>query len=67
MENSKIPTAEQFCNEYLGFEEYGTDVPYFMIEFARMHVKAALEEADGEVPLYCSEGVLNCYPPERIK
>lgn len=38
-----------------------------MLEFGRMHVKAALEEADGEVPLYCSEGVLNCYPPERIK
>jgi hypothetical protein len=41
----KIPTAEEFCNNYLGFEQYGTDVPYFMIEFAKLHVEAALKEA----------------------
>ena len=40
-----VPTAEAFCNEKLGFEEYGTDIPYFMIEFAKLHVKAALEAA----------------------
>ena len=38
-------TAEEFCNDYLGFEEYGTDVPYFMIEFAKLHVERALKQA----------------------
>lgn len=42
---NKIPTAEEFCNERLGFEEYGTDVPYFMIQFAKFHVKTALKKA----------------------
>lgn len=43
--SSKIPKAENFCNERLGFEEYRTDVPYFMIEFARLHVQKALKQA----------------------
>jgi hypothetical protein len=62
MENKKLPTAKEFLRENAPCSIEG-----FMIEFARMHVKAALEEADGEVPLPYSEGVLNCYPPERIK
>lgn len=59
---NKLPTAKEFLKENAPCSIEG-----FMIEFARMHVKAALEEADGEVPLPYSEGVLNCYPPERIK
>ena len=43
------------------------NIEEFMIEFAQMHVKAALEAADKEVPLHCSEGVLNCYPESNIK
>jgi hypothetical protein len=62
MENKKLPTAKEFLRDNAPCSTEG-----FMIEFARMHVKAALEEADGEVPLYCSEGVLNCYPPTNIK
>lgn len=62
MENKKLPTAKEFVKDNAPCSIEG-----FMIEFARMHVKAALEEADAEVPLPYSEGVLNCYPPEKIK
>ena len=64
MENSKLPTAEEFINDIKNIS-YSEEEK--MIRFAQMHVKAALEEADGEVPLPYSHGVLNCYPPERIK
>jgi hypothetical protein len=75
---SKIPTAEEFCNERLGFEQYGTDVPYFMIEFAKLHVEAALKEALESIPCLGSSSdiatyeevenaVLNAYPLENIK
>ena len=70
----KIPTAEEFCNEYLGFEQYGTDVPYFMIEFAKLHVEAALEEAANEYYPRTKENFelvadrfLNAYPLTNIK
>lgn len=33
---------------------------------ARLHVKEALDAADAEVPLHCSHGVLNAYPPQNI-
>lgn len=62
MENDKTPTAKEFYLEQdLGYIES------YMIEFAKMHVKAALEAADKEVPLHYSEGVLNCYPNSNIK
>ena len=77
MENKTIPTAEEFCNSHLGFEEYGTDVPYFMTEFAKLHVKAALKEAmykadtkelsSMEVNEHYREEILNSYPLENIK
>ena len=40
-----METAEEYCNSRLGFEQYPTDTPYFMIEFAKMHVEAALKAA----------------------
>jgi len=78
-----IPTAEEFCNERLGFEEYGTDTPYFMIEFAKLHVEAALKQASEkaisreDVAIF-AEGtyklqvidrlsILNAYPLTLIK
>jgi len=77
---NKIPTALEFCNESLGFEEYGTNVPYFMIEFAKLHVeralKAAAENANaynkpkfkGDVnPAVDLDSILNSYPLENIK
>jgi hypothetical protein len=62
MENDKTPTAAEFLDQ--GNFNNTTDM---MIEFAKLHVKAALEAADKEVPLHCSEGVLNCYPNSNIK
>ena len=57
-------TAAEFLNDI-------TNITYsqeeMMIVFAKLHVKAALEAADKEVPLHCSEGVLNCYPESNIK
>ena len=41
--NGKIPTAEEFANGMLGKEQYPTDTPDCMIEFARLHVKAAIQ------------------------
>lgn len=73
---NKIPTAEDFCNERLGFEEYGTDVPYFMIKFTKLHVEAALKKAEVKGSEFMSGGasyeeyqqaVLNSYPLENIK
>ena len=52
----KIPTAEEFCNEYLGFEQYGTDVPYFMVEFAKLHVEQALKEASEAATINKNKG-----------
>jgi hypothetical protein len=71
-----IPSAEQFLldividnNNSFDLNNYRitSDVTKAMIEFAKLHVKAALEAADKEVPLHCSEGVLNCYPESNIK
>lgn len=74
---SKIPTAEDFCNEKLGFEEYGTDVPYFMIEFAKLHVKAAIKACIEDAPSGSSTDTVSyedvavalkdCYPLTNIK
>ena len=58
-----MKTAAEFLNDI-------TNITYsqeeMMIVFAKLHVKAALEAADKEVPLHCSEGVLNCYPESNI-
>ena len=56
-------TAKEFLKEQCD----GTKWEKILIEFAKLHVQAALEAADKEVPLHCSEGVLNCYPESNIK
>ena len=59
-----MKTAAEFLNDI-------TNITYsqeeMMIVFAKLHVKAALQAADKEVPLHCSEGVLTCYPESNIK
>jgi hypothetical protein len=71
-----IPTAEEF------FEQGGT-YPELAIEFAKLHVQAALEEASQKAKItyeywgntgseYCDESVdkdsiLNSYPLTNIK
>ena len=40
----KIPTAEEFVNQY-DWENSTLDIPSVLIEFAKLHVQAALEAA----------------------
>jgi len=65
---SKIPTAEEILNKHL--------IPAnAMIEFAKLHVEAALhiasERADltdnGSFPYVDKVSILNSYPLEKIK
>lgn len=83
MEN-KIPTAEEFLNNYkfkvgehIGNSDFDTIAKY-AIEFAKLHVKAALKEALESIPCLGSssdiatyeeveDAVLNAYPLTLIK
>jgi hypothetical protein len=84
MEN-KIPTAEEFIQELQteqGEQEYTLlykiDVPKKMIEFAKLHVEAALSNVDRLASLKCNNGkgfrdfidedsILNAYSLTNIK
>ncbi len=79
MNTSIIPTAEDFLSSKVyitndaeeGESESVHDsistVSDVMIEFARLHVKLALETALENVPYGGSDqDILNCYPPELI-
>lgn len=85
MKNNKIPTAEEFLLQegaILGENDYFEDVQaYYLIHFAKLHVKAALEAAWDKAGLdskYDEEGnllwarvnrktILNAYPETLIK
>jgi hypothetical protein len=62
---SKIPTAEDFLiRENLPIDILsGDDINYAMIEFAKLHVEAALLAAEEEV----DGGLSYVYPLENIK
>lgn len=47
----KIPTAEEFVNQY-DWENSTLDIPSVLIEFAKLHVEAALEAASEKANLY---------------
>ena len=77
---SKIPTAEEICNkQFFGFKgELWVGVHKAMVEFAKLHVEAALEEAEKEtvkhIPktilelnMYNKNSILKSYPLENIK
>lgn len=77
---SKIPTAEEILTKYNGNDSWtnNEDAKDAMIEFAKLHVKAALKEALESIPCLGSstdiatydeveEAVLNAYPLDRIK
>ena len=75
---SKIPTAEEICNkQFFGFKgELWVGVHKAMVEFARLHVEAALKEANRKVIVtyYYDEGIrvnkdsiLNAYPLTNIR
>jgi len=55
----------EITKDRIGYVQ-SSDAYKAMIEFARLHVQAALDAADAEVPLPYSHGVLNAYPPENI-
>jgi len=69
-----IPTGEEFLNKNsLVFLAYPQKI---LIEFAKLHVKAALKAAyenieyttvDSSVPYVVEESILNSYPLSNIK
>ena len=83
LNTNKIPTAEEFINENGGFLKYSSAQEFvecqsLMIEFAKLHVEAALKEAEKEtvkhisktileLNMYNKNSILNAYPLENIK
>ncbi len=71
---SKIPTAEELSKKYTRLRSAVAlkDLSDFAIEFAKLHVEAALEEAknllkDGYVTPQDEQDILNAYPLTNIK
>jgi hypothetical protein len=71
----KIPTAEEFCDQY-DWENSSLDIPKVLIEFAKLHVEAALKAAAENVQtnyFYTEDdpidkdSILNSYSPNLIK
>jgi hypothetical protein len=78
MEN--LPTAKEFIENYIkeNNQDSNLDWEEVLIEFAKLHVEAALKEALDSIPCLGSSSdiatyeevekeVLNCYPIENIK
>jgi hypothetical protein len=73
---AQIPTAEEFLQQSNVVGMTGLMTP-LMIEFAKLHVEAALKEAmykadekeisSMQVNEYYREQILNSYPLEKIK
>ena len=76
----KIPTALEFLNEAQTNPSKGWTAHKVMIEFAKLHVEAALQEAsvsamayeekDRRGGVWCfvdEDSILNSYPLENIK
>ena len=76
---SKIPTAEEICNkQFFGFKgELWVGVHKAMIEFAKLHVEAAIKACIEDAPSGSStdtvsyedvvEALKDSYPLENIK
>ena len=71
---NKIPTAEELSKKYTRLRSALAlkDLSEFAIEFAKLHVEAALEEAknslkDGYVTPQDEQDILNAYPLTNIK
>ena len=73
-----IPTAEEFRKGQNNYEEPVAFINRMMVEFAKLHVKAALQEALESIPCLGSstdiasyeeveKAVLNSYPLSNIK
>ena len=70
MENN-IPTAEEWLEHFEENAYPGTSISECMIEFAKLHVEAALKEANKKAIMtgYVDSGqtILNAYPLTNIK
>lgn len=75
---SKIPSAVEFLHSFEEDEEDDDTIFKAMIEFAKLHVQAALKAAlesipclgsSSDIPTYeeVKEEVLNAYPLNQIK
>ena len=70
---SKIPTVEEFYKQTTGCVMNHRDIKIAMIEFAKLHVEAALKEAEiaGQNnwgnSKQMKDAILNSYPLENIK
>jgi hypothetical protein len=81
---NKIPTANELFEQYHGFEADSSsrDIISLMVEFAKLHVEAALKEASEKASLtdfayeFLQEGaydaidketILKAYPLDNIK
>jgi hypothetical protein len=70
-----LPTAEEFLKEAQSNPTKGWTTHKAMIEFAKLHVEAALKEAVKHLPfddkmnqsLLDERAILNSYPLENIK
>ena len=61
-----IPTAEEFLQN--SNKTTFDAIEKTMIEFAKLHVQAALKAADDNSIMYISaDSILNAYPLENIK
>lgn len=70
MEENKIPTAAEFVAKK--YEELGQSINHesHMIEFAKMHVKKALETQENKLNSECGRkffDLTSTYPLENIK
>lgn len=75
---NKIPTAEEFVQTHpIYFPSYTTGAYEGLIEFAKLHVQAALKAAaeqyrsdellESDNPDYLEQSILNAYPLNNIK
>ena len=71
----KIPTAKELFDKMLEINDECTSTE-MMIEFAKLHVEAALKaayenieytEVDSSVPYVVEDSILNSYPLTNIK
>ena len=74
METNKVPTAEEVLIKHNGNDDWtnNQDAKDAMIEFARLHVQAALQKASHQIDLngfdnYDDKIILNSYPENLIK
>lgn len=71
--SNKIPTAEEFFNQYGGYTR--EEMLERAREYAKLHVKAALEAAQKEAMKFCDENedeeykpqILSAYPEHLIQ